>query len=557
MKKLILVIAAAMMLSAANVSAQLTTQRIVFDEEPSEYGYLAYKFVDENGNEIEPQYEESISLFGLLPLDYRNEKLTPVKNQGTEGCCWAFAMVGAMEASLIQQGYATPDNIDLSEAHMAYFSINLRDSKYNDGDASVGTEAYSAGGNEYYALAAMSKGSGAVSEELAPYEEYTGKNAKEVEEEKRFLSEACISRLIQLNPKNSDDIKKAVMEYGGVLNTFYSDELGCYNPQTASYHYVGEATQNHQTLIVGWDDNYSKENFKEGQQPTSNGAWIVRNSWGEDWGKDGYFYMSYETTIKTASAIVACPEKEYDNNYGYTGSISILSFLGDYSTSNIFTSKKDEILEAISISAYEVDTVNIKINKGVQPDNPQTGETVLSMIYDMEGKYEKIELSKPIQLTKGERYSIVVEGVNVNFEGPEATEASRNTKYFSQDLTCNMGESFICFAGDTAWYDASRVVTENALKEVVRIGNAAIRAYTNDNKPKVTALTKNNNIMATSKYNDNAQIYIAQYDKNDVLIEVKKSTEASLRENTAKYKVFSWDGKMHSTTETAFVKGVN
>ena len=49
---------------------------------------------------------------------------------------------------------------------------------------------------------------------------------------------------------------------------------------------------NHAVTIVGWDDNYSRGKFK--LCPFSEGAFIVRNNWGDKWGQDGYFYVSYD-----------------------------------------------------------------------------------------------------------------------------------------------------------------------------------------------------------------------------------------------------------------------
>lgn len=66
------------------------------------------------------------------------------------------------------------------------------------------------------------------------------------------------------------------------------------NTETAAqYTFNPTASKNHAVTIVGWDDNFPASSFLEGHQPPADGAWIVRNSWGKDYGKDGYFYLSY------------------------------------------------------------------------------------------------------------------------------------------------------------------------------------------------------------------------------------------------------------------------
>ena len=112
--------------------------------------------------------------------------------------------------------------------------------------------------------------------------------------------------------------------------------------------YPGSAGVNHAITLIGWDDNrYSRENFNSASNVTSNGAWIARNSWGDDWGEAGYFYISYENKCNyNIVAAEATTSPKYRNNYFYDGS-SALSKLKLYpsgssgisSIANVFQAK--------------------------------------------------------------------------------------------------------------------------------------------------------------------------------------------------------------------------
>ena len=507
--------------------------QIVFDEEASEFGYLGYKFVDENGDEIQPQYDD-IATFANLPSYYRNVNLTPVKNQGSVGCCWAFAFIGAMEANLIKQGYHA-ERLDFSEAHLAYFAKNIRDSINNDGPESIGSRAYTEGGNDFIALAAIAKGSGVVSESVMPYEEYT-KNLKEapeyeakaVDEDYRFLCEAGVSSFKLINPANNSAIKQAIIQYGSVINTYHApetkEEASLYhNTPNAAYHCPASENinANHATLIVGWDDDYSKENFNEECRPQNDGAWIVRNSWGETYGEGGYFYLSYETELFTTSALKAAYE-EYDNNYGYTGGIfnSYSNVLTVYS--NIFTADSNEILEAVSFYAAEPAEVMVSVYKNVG-NYPSNGELAFRATLTFSGNYVKIPFSQGIEINEGEKYSIIIDGATVYCEPNTCEEYGVYTK--------NNYESW--YYKDKVWYYG--------------FNNLSIRAHTNENRPKITAQIRNNKIETNSKYNNNSILYIAQYMENE-LVDVQIASEATLNTAATRYRVFSWDADMNSTT---------
>ena len=75
---------------------------------------------------------------------------------------------------------------------------------------------------------------------------------------------------------------------------------------------------NHIVTVVGWDDNYSSKNFLESSNVTSDGAWIIKNSWGDQKGDGGYYYLSYEdaniSNLVSAEAETVADQK-YKNNY--------------------------------------------------------------------------------------------------------------------------------------------------------------------------------------------------------------------------------------------------
>ena len=75
-----------------------------------------------------------------------------------------------------------------------------------------------------------------------------------------------------------NNIKSLISEYGSVSMSFGMYDT-YYNPYTYAYSYPGSAGVNHAITLIGWDDNYSRENFNSASNVTSNGAWIARNSW--------------------------------------------------------------------------------------------------------------------------------------------------------------------------------------------------------------------------------------------------------------------------------------
>lgn len=86
----------------------------------------------------------------------------------------------------------------------------------------------------------------------------------------RHLQEA---RMIE--EKDLNKIKSMIMRYGGVESSLYMsiqnawDSSEDYEPMTASYYYAGNERPNHDIVIVGWDDDYSRENFNTCRRMTA------------------------------------------------------------------------------------------------------------------------------------------------------------------------------------------------------------------------------------------------------------------------------------------------
>lgn len=96
-----------------------------------------------------------------------------------------------------------------------------------------------------------------------------------------------------------------VREYAAMPSRIFINVSG-ENPTWAQYT-DQNIEANHSAVIVGWDDDYPVSNFVLEHQPEAPGAFIVKNSWGSEWGLDGFFYLSYyDRTVRDAESR-SCP----------------------------------------------------------------------------------------------------------------------------------------------------------------------------------------------------------------------------------------------------------
>lgn len=257
-----------------------------------------------------------------------------VENQGSAGWCWAFSAMKTLETYISKNKSL---DYNLAEYHLAYMRYKYFGgwNEISDED-NAGKEAYNSGGTyndfmkyvgEYTSNYDLKGPIYGTNEENKIYEFTT-------ENKNNFLSKKAIVKVTQaadfsnISKEYSDDgsviykngntvltatqiaefrkaIKNQIRDNGAVRASVATPYSGrkYFNDSTNSEYYAGDSSQlisgaeTHAITIVGWDDNYSKTNFNTAQRPKNDGAYICLNSWGEDWGNGGYFYVSYDDAL--------------------------------------------------------------------------------------------------------------------------------------------------------------------------------------------------------------------------------------------------------------------
>lgn len=282
---------------------------------PAPYLLKESIIIDSDG---EFQQENKISLF-------RTRQITPTKysladniniaakDQKSLEICWAVTAYRCLETNLAIKGQGY---YDFSELHLDYLTSTL----YG------GDRKLHSGGNFYDFIGYYKNKLGLVYEESLPLQTSTTTGNKEESEEiiteiKNKIKEngleadsvtpvvknitAKIFESIDITKSTSAEISayqtemKTFIQENGALEAyiFFDNFLECYSQVNNAFMSPKKEiipNYGHGVNIIGWDDEFPKEKFTGKYQPSQDGAWIVTNSWGEEWGENGCFYISYE-----------------------------------------------------------------------------------------------------------------------------------------------------------------------------------------------------------------------------------------------------------------------
>lgn len=406
--------------------------------------YLNYSYLW-NVEENLAQAGDSASGTSIIPTKYdlrESLRVSSVRNQGNNGTCWAFAALSAIESVMLPE-----ESMEFAADHMTLhngFNLTQQD-----------------GGEYTMGMAYLASWQGPVLSEADPYGD--GVTDESLEEVKH------VQEIQVIDGKDYEKIKEAVFKYGGVQTSIYSALTNAnsssryYNPEKSAYCYIGTEKPNHDVVIVGWDDNYPKENFNVNLE--GNGAFICQNSWGSDFGEQGFFYISYyDTNIGTHNVVYT----RIDNvdNYNHIYQSDLCGWIGQLGYNkesifgaNVFTAESDEVLKAISFyatgknSEYELFVVQ----------NFEDESSLNNRIPVASGKltnagYYTVDFKQDIEISAGQKYAVILHIITPDAVHPLAIE------YAADEATKNVilddGEGYISTNG-YAWENVKDVIDCN------------------------------------------------------------------------------------------------
>ena len=295
-----------------------------------------------------------------------------------------------------------------------------------------------------------------------------------------------------------DLVKTHIITYGAVAtNTFAGkqESLNYYNiekiqngqsPYYSYYCNKQDVVPDHSVTIVGWDDNYSAENFNNAHKPTSNGAWIILNSYGERSYSNGYMYISYEDALVEAElvGIRKTTDINYDNIYQHDEFGMSYSFiptdteeqkeLNNIYAANVFkkASNNQEKLTEISFELSQPTNVSVYANLNGKDlkDNK-----FIENIGTLDAGYHTYTLKTPQKIT-GNEFAVILQYKSDKVDLPVEMNYYTNTNGQISNIwdvaKSEPGQSFVSTDG-TNWQDLTTILHDS---------NVCIKAFTVNEK---------------------------------------------------------------------------
>ena len=426
-----------------------------------------------------------------------------ILNQGNTEECWAFATLESMESNL---NYKQNNKEKFSVRHMDYatsssfFDSDVENLRYK--------RDVKSGGIPEIGLAYLCNGQGAVKEKEMPFKNDSEKiSINEVDiRPSYYVSDYVRFPSIYKEYNNNsisyfdsygnkydysdvitirNQIKEYLLNYGSIIAVTASSYKEGYNYPAQylnSNNYCcldSSKKRNHVITIVGWDDNYNRNNFSSRNKPKQNGAYIVMQNYGEDAFNKGYIYISYEDcNIETILYGINGSKKiDYDKIYqndffGANGTLNIKNCKNAYfSTSFLRDKSKKETLTQVSVNLPQDSKIEIWIN----PNGNDVSKKKMIKVSNSEilkAGYHVINI-EPTEL-KGDSFSIVVKQ-SVDSSNLFFNVEFKQDDYFYSNVSNDSGNR-ISLDGEN-WFDLKNNAKNEKTRQMLNDADLCIKAF--------------------------------------------------------------------------------
>lgn len=401
---------------------------------PYDFGYLGRLAAARRGCRPVSNLPESFDL-------RTHRALMPIRNQGVYGTCWAHASLASIESCLLKSGVGS---VDLSENNLA----NL--SGFDNG--------FSDGGNHNMSSAYLLRWDGPVEEKNDPY----GRPGASRNFPPAWHVQSIRWAMPMQDASDTRSLKETVYSCGAVyVGYIHTNDPSAYRSDTAAYCLSGKPPSDaggHAVAVVGWNDAYPASNFAT--PPPGDGAWIVRNSWGTDWGDAGYFYVSYHDLSfgRMTPGCAFCGVERTDNyddvlQYDRLGLVTATGVGESSAAANMFIAPRDLTVEAVGFYMLSPGTsYKVGIVTGCQPGDPDSGTPmgVTGGSSEWPG-YDTVHLSSPVSVRAGDIFAVRVELNSPGIDCPVGVEVAF-PKLGTSKAESDPGQSFV-LDPNSGWID--------------------------------------------------------------------------------------------------------
>jgi C1A family cysteine protease len=423
---------------------------------------------------LDEQWKQREATPQALPasFDWRNvggtNYVTPVKDQGNCGSCYAFGALGNFESKLLIDGAGTFDLSENNAKECNWREVN--NFQYQ------GTPWGSCDGGNTFMIASLFSQKGTVLESCDPYVDSDVSCNASCAYQQTLLD----WRLISQDVLPAQVLKQYLYDHGPLIVSMYADSFQGFNGSydgSYTFNYTSlPGRANHSVLIVGWSNNLPP--VFGGVNPAT--GWIVKNSWGTSWGAGGYFYITYGSANIGLYPSYVEDWQSYDPNgnlwyydddgwwetWGYNNPTAwaLAKFTADHNT---------------NVNRVEFWTTDATTDVDVYLYDSFDGTTLGSLLASKlnnsfaEAGYHSVALDTPVPVTNGNDVVAVVKFTNATFGYPVVADPHG---------TVETGRTYISSNG-SSWSDMGSEHTDLAIR--VRTSTTVAAA------PTMTSITPN------------------------------------------------------------------